>query len=154
MNTKKILADEISDITVASLPTRPTAPTAFGGRGYTSKDIKSAFDKLPLFIIERFNSLLDDISSEDENSIANAIPTGLQNEHTLKDLFYDITNGMLATYLVAVDDLTLDEYLLSLKEKENELETQVSFCLLHIADKAIDASRPSDRDPITGEVNL
>ena len=61
MNTEKITDSEIEQLKVASLPSRPTAPPSFGGRGYTAKEMKEAFDKLPLFIIGRLNSLIDDI---------------------------------------------------------------------------------------------
>lgn len=63
MNTKKITDSEIESLKVASLPTRPTAPTAFGGKGYTATEMKAAFDKLPLRIIEGFNSLIEEINS-------------------------------------------------------------------------------------------
>ena len=63
MNTKKILDSEIEALSVASLPTRPTAPTAFGGSGYTATEMKAAFDRLPLRIIEGFNSLLSEIEN-------------------------------------------------------------------------------------------
>lgn len=60
--TTKILPSEIADIKISSLPTRPTAPTSFGGKGYTASDMKAAFDRLPLFIIERLNALIDDVT--------------------------------------------------------------------------------------------
>ncbi len=63
MNTTKITNSEIDALKVASLPTRPTAPTAFGGKGYTATEMKEAFDKLPLRIIEEFNSLIDEIKN-------------------------------------------------------------------------------------------
>ena len=61
MNTQKITDSEISELKISSLPSRPTAPPSFGGRGYTAKEMKEAFDRLPLFIIERLNSLIDDV---------------------------------------------------------------------------------------------
>ena len=61
MNTEKITESEIEELKISSLPSRPTAPPSFGGKGYTAKEMKEAFDKLPLFIIERLNSLIDDI---------------------------------------------------------------------------------------------
>ena len=61
MNTNKITDSEIESLRVASLPTRPTAATAFGGKGYTATEMKEAFDKLPLRIIRGFNSLIDEI---------------------------------------------------------------------------------------------
>jgi|GEM_PF-6133517 len=61
MNTKKILSGEIAQLRVASLPTRPTASADVGGRGYTSTQMKEAFDRLPLFIIDRLNGLIDEL---------------------------------------------------------------------------------------------
>lgn len=63
MNTKKITDSEIEALKIASLPTRPTAPTSFGGRGYTATEMKEAFDKLPLRIAEGFNSLIGEIEN-------------------------------------------------------------------------------------------
>lgn len=63
MKTNKITDSEIESLKIASLPTRPTAPTAFGGKGYTATEMKAAFDRLPLRICEAFNSLIDDVES-------------------------------------------------------------------------------------------
>lgn len=116
MNTTKISESDIANLKVSSLPSRPTAPTAFGGRGYTAKDMKEAFDKLPLFIIEKFNSLIDDILAEGENSITASIPSGLKAGHSLKDVLNDITDGGLSEYLT-VSDLTLAEFAAWCKEE-------------------------------------
>ncbi len=124
MNTKKILDSEIANMKIASLPSRPTAPTAFGGRGFTAKDMKEAFDKLPLFIVEKFNTLIDDISANGENSIAGAIPTGLSVGHTLANLFEDIKTGEFADIL-SVGDGTLSEYILLLADKITEINEAV-----------------------------
>lgn len=99
MNATKITDVELETASVASLPTRPTSPTAFGGRGYTPKEMKAAFDKLPLLLAERYNLLLEDVCALGEDSLAGAVPTGLSEEHTLSELFTDIKNGNLATYL-------------------------------------------------------
>ncbi len=125
MNTKKILDSEISDLKIASLPSRPTAPSAFGGRGYTAKDMKEAFDKLPLFIIEKFNTLLDDISSTGENSLASSLPTGLYDGHTLASLFEDITNGAFAEIL-SLGEESLSEYIINLEEKMKKTDDAIS----------------------------
>jgi len=66
MNTNRITAEELEPLKVASLPTRPTAPEYYGGLGYTAKDMKEAFDKLPLFIAEVLNSLIDDTRALEE----------------------------------------------------------------------------------------
>lgn len=61
MNSKKITARDIADLKISALPTRPTAPQAFGGKGYTATEMKEAFDRLPLYIVDRYNELIDDI---------------------------------------------------------------------------------------------
>lgn len=114
MKVTKITNGDIADKTVASLPTRPTLPSAFGGRGLSASEVKEAFDKLPLYIVEKFNGLIDDIRGENGGSIADAIPTGIQDSHTLLELFEDIKNGSFAAYL-AVEGGTLAEYLFKLR---------------------------------------
>lgn len=63
MNAKKIYDSEIESKKISSLPTRPTASTAFGGKGYTATEMKEAFDLLPLHIVSAFNTLIGDIES-------------------------------------------------------------------------------------------
>ena len=63
MKTTKILPGEITQLKVASLPSRPTASADVGGRGYTPMQMKEAFDRLPLFIIERLNGLIGELSN-------------------------------------------------------------------------------------------
>ena len=121
MNASKILTEEISAMTVSSLPTRPTAPTALGGRGYSSAEMKSAFDRLPLFIIERYNALIEDIMRVGEDSLAAAIQTSIYEGHTLSNMFSDIKNGSFASYL-AVDDRSLTTYLADITVRLEALE--------------------------------
>lgn len=98
MKAKKIYNSDVRDILISSLPSRPTAPRAFGGRGLGAGEMKEAFDKLPLYIIECYNELLSDVTDLGENSLAGAIPTGIKEDHTLSALFEDIGSGELATY--------------------------------------------------------
>ena len=100
MLTTKIRNSDIAQMKVASLPSRPTAPTTFGGKGYTAAQLKEAFDRLPLYLVEKFNSLLDDISALGPDSLAAAIPTGLREGHTLADFFSDIVCGTVTNYLL------------------------------------------------------
>ena len=94
MNTKKITESEIAPLTIASLPTRPTAPTAFGGKGLTSTEMKEAFDRLPMLAITRLNELIDDITT---GQITNAIPAFVSdNISTLEELIDGIEDGNLA----------------------------------------------------------
>ena len=118
MTATKITAEEIEDLKVSSLPTHPTAPTAYGGKGYTAREMKEAFDKLPLFIIERFNALINDVKREGDGSLASSMPSGIRSNHTLADLLSDIKSGGLAAYL-AVGNSSLEA---KLAENESTLE--------------------------------
>ncbi len=125
MNTEKITDGEIADKKVASLPTRPNAPAALGGVGYTATEMKEAFDKLPLLIIERLNSLIDDIN---EGEISDSLKTGISEEHTLSDMLLDIRNGNFINYL-SVFDSTLDLYLLKLREDIDAIAERIGVRL-------------------------
>lgn len=98
MKAKKIQTADISDIMISSLPSRPTAPKSLGGMGYGATEMKEAFDRLPLYIADRYNELISDIKSLGDDSLAAAIPTGIRNGHTLHTLFEDIESGELAAY--------------------------------------------------------
>lgn len=126
MNTQKILESEIRDLKIASLPRRPTSPTAYGGEGYTAQDMKAAFDRLPLFLVERLNSLIDDIEREDEGKISESIKTGLFELHTLADFFADIKNGSLASYLT-VGDVSLVEAISDLRDQVTSLKATMGI---------------------------
>lgn len=152
MNTTKILDSEINDLKIASLPSRPTAPTAFGGKGFTSAEMKAAFDKLSLFIIKRFNMLLEDVSGMGEGSLSAEIPTGIKEGHTLSELFNDVQSGVLASYF-SMGEESLAEMKERLLEENASVEERLAVCFLHIADSVIDAFSPKSRNPITGEVN-
>lgn len=121
MNARKILNDEISALKVSSLPNRPSAPVAFGGKGYTAEEIKAAFDKLPLFIVEMFNKLIEDIEAVGEDSLAGTIKTELSEGHTLYDMLCDIKNGDFLTY-VKTDGGSLETELADIKERLRILE--------------------------------
>ena len=121
MNTTKILAEEISDLTVSSLPTRPTSPTSLGGRGYSAAEMKRAFDKLPLFIIDRLDLLIDDLRGEGGGSVCDAIPTKITEDHKLSDLFEDIINGNFSAYLTVLNK-SLSVHIAEILERLNILE--------------------------------
>ena len=128
MKTTKITDTEIRELKISSLPSRPTAPTAFGGKGFSAVDMKAAFDRLPLFIISKFNSLIEDISAlpSGEDSLLRAIPSGLSEGHTLADMLLDISSGGFASYLSVGED-TLISKLLSLKEAIDEIKGYVDL---------------------------
>ena len=128
MKSKKITDGDINDKKVASLPTRPTAPAAFGGKGYTATELKEAFDSLPLFLVEKYNELIADICGEEDGSITDAIKTGITETHTLAELFLDIVNGNFITYLSAPSG-TVAEYLLKLRADVDKLAAKMNVTL-------------------------
>ena len=96
---EKITQEKINELCVSSLPTRPNAPTASGGAGYSASDMKKAFDALTLYVIEKFNELIDAIYECGDGSLSGAIPTGIFSEHTLSRLLQDVTDGNFSSYL-------------------------------------------------------
>ena len=121
MKTQPISESEYAPLRIAALPSRPTASSAFGGRGYTATQLKEAFDRLPLLLIERFNALLSDIESTGKGSLADTVPTGLENGHTLATLFKDLKSDTLSTYL----DVGERSLYNALTEMESTLDTLV-----------------------------
>ena len=89
---------------MSSLPTRPTASTAFGGKGYSASEMKAAFDKLPLLLIDRYNKLIDDIKRTDSEAITASIPTNIYTGHNLQTMLYEIPTGEFAGYLKVGND--------------------------------------------------
>ena len=124
MTTTRIGENEIENLKVSSLPTRPTAPASLGGLGYTAAEMKAAFDALPLLIVSRFNSLINDIVRYGEDSLADAIPTGLSSGVTLHGFFEDVANGNLAGYLT-VGEVSLATELAELRARISALEDKV-----------------------------
>lgn len=120
MLTTKITDEEIKDMKVSSLPTRPTAPQSFGGRGYTAAEMKEAFDRLPLYIAERLNSLIDDINSVGDTSLAGSVRTGIYEGHTLSKFFDDLASGEAAGY-IRVLGMSLAECLAQIRESIEEI---------------------------------
>lgn len=124
MKAKKIFDSDISDILISSLPSRPTAPRALGGRGYGAGEMKEAFDRLPLYIIEQYNKLVDDVGRFGEDSLARAVPTGIKDGHSLHDLFEDVRTGELATYF-GILGKSLLSHLISIYAELDRLKSKI-----------------------------
>ena len=116
---------DIAGLKVASLPSRPTAPSSFGGRGFTATEMKEAFDKLPLYLVDKFNLLIQDISEEGEDSLAASVPTGIRSAHTLSDMFSDVISGVFSTYL-AVSGASLSDCVSDLQSSEAQSRAMLS----------------------------
>lgn len=124
MKAQKITEESIKEMKISSLPTRPTSPSSLGGRGYTSADMKAAFDRLPLYIVERFNLLMDDIRAVGEESLAAEIMTGFSVSHSLFDMFSDIRSGRFCEYLTVGEQNLITEICM-LNEKISRLEEKI-----------------------------
>lgn len=143
MKTKPISESEYTALRISALPSRPTASSAFGGKGYTASQLKEAFDQLPMLLVERFNALLEDIGRTGEDSLADSIPTGLESNHTLAQLFDDVQSGTLATYL-QVGDQTLFNLLAEMKSKLDSVSDDAGDSPDATSD-ALDGGHPSER---------
>lgn len=137
MTTKIITDAEARELKISSLPSRPTAPAAFGGRGYTATEMKAAFDKLPELIISRLNALITDIGRTGDDSLAGAIPTGISDGHTLSRLIEDIQSGDFAGYL-RVGDASLDSVISAIRESLAALGDRISAIEERLSDKGAD----------------
>lgn len=125
MKSKKITTAEVASCKVASLPTRPTASAEYGGAGYSASEMKAAFDKLPLLLVERYNALLDDLSTDINGSIVHLMQTGIAQGHTIGDMLYDITSGVFAAYLNVGDGKSLASELYEIKEAIRKLGGEI-----------------------------
>ena len=123
MKAKAVTEAEMAPLRVSSLPTRPTAPAAFGGKGYTAKDMKEAFDRLPELAIERINDLIDDVGS---GELAKSLATGITAAPTLAKLLSDLESGSLASYM-GVFGTTLAAYLSKLREDVDEIKEELNI---------------------------
>jgi len=73
------------------------------------------------FAVLTYHKLLDDIALVGYDSLAGAIPTGLRDGHTLTDLFFDLSDGEFAAYLI-VGNESLTSRLLAIEERITKLE--------------------------------
>ena len=121
MTTKQISNDEYSPLKIANLPTRPTAPQEFGGKGYSPSELKRAFDALPMLAINRINQLISDICAEGENSVATEIKSGIERGHSLSQFFIDLKSGEAASY-IQVFDSTLADCLSDIQAQIGEIK--------------------------------
>lgn len=121
MKATKILSKHIGELKISSLPIRPTSPTAMGGAGMTSTQLREAFDKLPLLIIQHYNELIDDIEG---GQIVYDIRTEIEPGHTLGDMLGDVCNGNFASYL-DVGGRSLMTALLEINERLSGIEEKL-----------------------------
>lgn len=141
MITKRITQSEIASLKISSLPSRPTAPVSFGGRGFTATEMKAAFDALPLLIAERLNALIDELGGEGFDALVKDTSSGIEEGHTLGLLLSDIQSGNFSEYL-SVEGQTLLEALSTIRSR---LETLEGFSHYTDEDFHLDGGTPADR---------
>lgn len=122
MKAKKITVAERSERMVASMPTHPSAE-GYQGAAMTPTEVKQSFDRLPLLITERFNSLIDDIGASPAESISAAIQTGISDK-TLANMFADIITGNFASYM-KINGKSLYEEIYNIKKVIRSLGGQI-----------------------------
>ena len=115
--TEKILNSEIEPRRISALPTRPTAPTEYGGASMSASELKAAFDRLPELAINRLNSLIDDITTGEASTV---MPSGNPTLKTLADVLDGIESGSLAS-AIKVSGISLLTFLFDLREDVNTL---------------------------------
>ena len=119
---EKIKPETVETLGVRALPTTPTAQGNSGG--YSSAEVKQAFDRLTVHVIEKYNLLIDAIHAKGSASVMAEMPTGLSEGHTLQQLIEDITCGNLAAYLT-VGERSLIEEIAELRARITALEESV-----------------------------
>ena len=124
MKSKIITDAEVEHLKVSSLPTRPTAKEAFGGKGYSADEMKAAFDKLPEFILEKLNLLISELTNAGEDSYVGNFKIGIVDSYTLQNLIDGIVNGEFANFLIINGRSLyswLDSIALDIREIKNRL---------------------------------
>ena len=120
MFTKIIQESEIEPIAIASLPTRPTATTAFGGKGYTANEMKACFDALPRLAIERLNQLITELGDGLIEGTVRDIDMERGDGYAFSDFIEDFGRGTLVNVLTLGEGgETLGEVIPTLIDKVN-----------------------------------
>ena len=114
MKSHTITNEEIEALKVASLPNRPTAPEEYGGQGFTAREMKEAFDRLPLYLVDRLNDLIDDIETESSDSILRSVKLGVGNGMTLYDFLLFFETGQILS-IIPISEESLSYYLIRLR---------------------------------------
>ena len=91
MSLRKITEDEVRALWVQRLSDTPNRGGKFGTAGLSAREVKAAYDALPLRIVEAFNELVDTV---EEGRLAELIPAA--EGRSLAAFFRDVTSGELA----------------------------------------------------------
>lgn len=126
MKSKIITEAEVSALKVASLPTRPTAKEAFGGKGYSAEEMKAAFDKFPEFILAKLNLLINDLLVAGKDSYVGNFQSGTFLNYSLQNLIDGIANGEFA-HLLMVNGHSLVNRIQTMEREIQNLKSKVGI---------------------------
>lgn len=118
MKSRKIVTSETEPLLISSLPPRPNQKEWMGGVGYSSAELRAAFDKLPLLLVGRYNDLIDDITSGD---ICQLLSTNSAESQTLSEFLEETRNGVWASKF-QLDGLSLRAVIQSILARLDALE--------------------------------
>lgn len=140
MFTKIIEESEIEPLSIASLPTRPTAPTSLGGKGFSASEMRACFDALPRLIADRLNQLIEELEDGLVEALAKEIDMELPyTGYSFGTFVEDFGRGALVNYLhLGEGGPTLGEVIPSLMEK-------IEAFYYMDKDYALDAGRVTER---------
>lgn len=99
---EKITQSEIDKKSVASLPTRPNDPSAYGLGGLSSLKLRARFDALALLAIAKYNELVEAIGKEGADGLISMMPSGIEGK-SLSELLSEIRTGDFSGILAAYD---------------------------------------------------
>ena len=85
----------------------------------TATQLRAAFDRLPILLADRLNALIDAMGlyaeEEEKHTVASLIATGLEEGHSLEQLFAEVESGVLAHRLSVDGERTLREVIAALE---------------------------------------
>lgn len=85
----------------------------------TATQLRAAFDRLPILLADRLNALIDAMGlyaeEEEKHTVASLIATGLEEGHSLEQLFAEVESGVLAHRLSVDGERTLHEVIAALE---------------------------------------
>ena len=143
MAIQKITPSELLTEGVRALPTRPSAPSLYGGAPLSAEELKAAFDRLPSLVAYRFNALLDAAGLFEEGgryeTLAELIATGIEEGHSLSQFFRDVTSGSLALYLSVDGERVLADVLSELRQAVSAL-SRTPVCVVGEGDLLSDVT--------------
>ena len=112
MSIEKISMERVAELSIESLSARPNNKGRFGVSGLSSRELRRAFDRLPLMALEKINELIDAINrlAEGGTDGSDDVVPDHTHEHDHDDRYVKISpNG--STALINGEEKINDIYL-------------------------------------------